>query len=88
MAPEQAVSAASSAAAPVREPPKLEEMVPFFFLEADSEAEALDPLEPWQRRMVAKKMTQCKDEVVARPHMMDLGYHLVVPANSEQTQAD
>ena len=48
--------------------------------EADSEAEALDPLEPWQRRMVAKKMTQCKDEVVAHPHMMDLGYHLVVPA--------
>ena len=25
-------------------------------------------------------MTQCKDEVVAHPHMMDLGYHLVVPA--------
>ena len=73
------VTATSSAAAPVREPLNSEEMV-LLSSEADSEAEALDPLEPWQRRMVAKKMTQCKDEVVAHPHMMDLGYHLVVPA--------
>ena len=78
--PEQAVAAASLSAPPAREPPKEEEMVPILSSDDESEAEALDPLEPWQRRMVAKKMTQCKDEVVAHPHMMDLGYHLVVPA--------
>ena len=80
VAPEQVVAAASSSAAPAREPPKEQEMVPILSSDDDSEAEALDPLEPWQRRMVAKKMTQCKDEVEAHPHMMDLGYHLAVPA--------
>ena len=46
----------------------------------DEDAQPLDPLEPWQRRMVSKKMTQFKEEVAATPDGMDLGYHLLIPA--------
>ena len=37
-------------------------------------------LEPWQRRMVSKKLAQCKEEVATTPGGTDLGYHLLIPA--------
>ncbi len=67
-----ATGAEASSAAP-------EEMVQILS-STDSEAEPLDPLEPWQRRMVAKKLNQCKDEVSTRPAAESLQCHLLVPA--------
>ena len=46
----------------------------------DEDAKPLDPLEPWQRRLVSKKLTQFKEEVTATPAGTDLGFHLLVPA--------
>ena len=50
----------------------------------DEDAQPLDPLAPWQRRMVSKKMTQFKEELAATPDGMDLGYHLLIPAVPNQ----
>ena len=46
----------------------------------DEDAQPMDPLEPWQRRMVSKKLAQCKEEVSTTPGGTDLGYHLLIPA--------
>ena len=46
----------------------------------DEDAQPMDPLEPWQRRMVSKKLAQCKEEVATTPGGTDLGYHLLIPA--------
>ena len=44
----------------------------------DEDAQPMDPLEPWQRRMVSKKLAQCKEEVATTPGGTDLGYHLLL----------
>ena len=39
----------------------------------DEDAQPMDPLEPWQRRMVSKKLAQCKEEVANHSWRHGLG---------------